>query len=91
MHDLIESFQKNGHIQKELCKQTKVPDQTFRHSTTGQNKEPLPEASIPQFIPISVKEGTFSEGVKITYPNGVSIEVANTMHVNFLQTLIHLY
>jgi len=91
MYDLIARWQLSGQNQKEFCRQENVSHHTFKYYTTQRNKEIKKDHSVSKFVPVTVSTAKPSKGFKISYPNGVSIAVDETISSDLLRTLIHLY
>jgi len=91
MFDLIDRWRLSGQSQKEFCRQEQVSHHTFKYYTAQKNKESKQELNVSKFMPVTLAADKRPPTLKISYPNGVSIDVDDTISSHLLRTLIHLY
>ncbi len=91
MYDLIARWRLSGQTQKAFCQQEQVSLHTFKYYVTRKKTERQQTSASPKFVPVTVSSDKRPHLLKIIYPNGVSVDVANATDAHLLRTLIHLY
>ena len=98
MYPLVKKWQQSGQSQKAFSKAQGLKAHTFQYWVKKYEKEhsskPLSKDT-RQFVPILVSNqsgdvvGTNTQ-IKLSYPNGVWIELPSQVSLNYLKTLIAL-
>ena len=91
IYALINQWQGSGLKQKEFCNKHNIAYYTFKYYRTQKNREETKAATTASFVSVKVKETNALQGVTITYPNGVRLDMENIVGTEQLKTLIHLF
>lgn len=97
MYPLVKKWQQSGQSQKAFSKAHGLKAHTFQYWVKKYEKEhsskPLPKDT-SEFVPLLVSNqagdvGTSTQ-IKLSYPNGVRLELPNQISLNYLRGLIQL-
>jgi hypothetical protein len=105
MYHILNQWDKSNLNQKEFCAMRGINYSVFKYwnkkrksgeaiktsKTNNQQKEPPVKKNTESFIPLTLKQKLKSQGLSITYPNGVEVVCPDEMDLDQFKLMVQIY
>jgi hypothetical protein len=105
MYRILAQWDKSNLNQKAFCVMRGINYSVFKYwnkkrksegannaaKTNNQQKEPPVKKNTESFIPLTLKQKLKSQGLSITYPNGVEVACPDEMDLDQFKLMVQIY
>jgi hypothetical protein len=105
MYRILKQWDKSNLNQKDFCVRHCINYSVFKYwnkkrkseveisdtKTNNRQKEPPVKKNAEGFIPITLKQKLKSQGLSITYPNGVEVACPDEMDLDQFKLMVQIY